>query len=237
MLQVRDNTVATCHSSGEGAYTYRLIQLDTSDISLSLSFATLTSPDLPNLPPKLPSAMAKILLLILATLATTLAWQHESFHHISQRAIPSDITADLSTISQDLEAMTATVNAYTGGMLDGLAVMKSERTLIRDLQSSTTKAEGMQDVDKQDARDLLKSITGLVPVIEGTLDAIAKKEPELRGAGMDGQAVSHFKKLQGMVEKYGGALVVHMPDWEERQGNDILAWIMEKFAQTIEQLQ
>ena len=237
MLQVRDNTVATCHSSGEGAYTYRLIQLDTSDISLSLSFATLTSPDLPNLPPKLPPAMAKILLLILATLATTLAWQHESFHHISQRAIPSDITADLSTISQDLEAMTATVNAYTGGMLDGLAVMKSERTLIRDLQSSTTKAEGMQDVDKQDARDLLKSITGLVPVIEGTLDAIAKKEPELRGAGMDGQAVSHFKKLQGMVEEYGGALVVHMPDWEERQGNDVLAWIVEKFAQTIERLQ
>jgi hypothetical protein len=122
-------------------------------------------------------------------------------------------------------------------MLDGLAVMKSERTLIRDLQSSTTKAEGMQDIDKQDARDLLKSITGLVPVIERTLDAIAKKEPELRGAGMDGQAVSHFKKLQGMVEKYGGALVVHMPDWEERQGNDILAWIVEKFAQTIEQLQ
>ena len=66
---------------------------------------------------------------------------------------------------------------------------------------------------------------------------MAKKEPELRGAGMDHQAVSHLKKLEGMVEKYGGALVLHMPDWEERQGNDILAWIMEKFAQTIEQLQ
>jgi len=186
---------------------------------------------------KLPLTMAKILLVILATIATTLAWQHESLHHISQRAIPSDITADFSTISKDLEAMTATVNAYSGGMLDGLAVMKSERTLIRDLELSTAKAENMQDVDKQDAQDLLESIKELVPVIAGTLDAIAKKEPELRGAGREQQAVDHFKKLEGMVEKYGKALVVHMPDWEERHGNDILAWIMEKFAQTIEQLQ
>jgi hypothetical protein len=181
--------------------------------------------------------MAKVLLLILATIVTALAWQHESSHHISQRAIPSDITADLSTISQDLEAMTTTINAYAGGILDGLAVMKSERALIRDLESSTTKAESMQDVDKQDARDLLECIKELVPVIEGTLDAIAKKEPELRGAGREQQAVTHFKKLEGMVQNYGSALVVHMPDWEERQGNDMLAWVMEKFDQTIEQLQ
>jgi hypothetical protein len=188
--------------------------------------------------------MARILLLLLATIATTLAWQYESFHHTSQRAISSDKTADLSaisrdlaTISQDLEAMTATVNAYAGGMLDGLAMTKTERALVRDLEASTTKAETMQDVGKQDARDLLESIKGLVPVIEGTLDAIAKKEPELRGAGREQQAVASFEKLQGMVGEYGSALVVHMPDWEERQGNDMLAWIGEKFAQTIEQLQ
>jgi hypothetical protein len=28
-----------------------------------------------------------------------------------------------------------------------------------------------------------------------------------------------------------------MPDWERRGGKDMLAWIMEKFDQTIEQLQ
>jgi hypothetical protein len=190
--------------------------------------------------------MARILLLILATIATTLAWQYESFDHTSQRAIPSDTTADLATISrdlatisQDLSALTATVNAYAGGMLDGLAIIKTQSALIRDLESSTTNAESMQDVDKQDARGLLESIKGLVPVIEGALDAVARKEPELRGAGREQQAVVVvlFEKLQGVVGEYGSALVVHMPDWEERQGNDMLAWIGEKFAQTIEQLQ
>jgi hypothetical protein len=220
-------------SSGEGAYTYRLVQHDTSNVS----FSKYSDLKIFQSSTKLPLAMARILLLLIATLATALAWQYESFHHTSQHAISSDITADLSTISQDLSALTATVNAYAGGMPDGLAVINTQRALIRDLELSTTKAQTMQDVDKQDARGLLESIRGLVLLIEETLDAIAKKEPELRGAGRVQQTVAHFETLQGMVEEYGGALVVHMPDWEERQGNDMLGWIREKFAQTIEQLQ
>jgi hypothetical protein len=182
--------------------------------------------------------MAKIFLLILALIAATLAWQRESFQNgISQRALPKGITADLSTISQDLESLTTTVNAYAGGMLGGFTVMESERALIRDLESSTIKAENMHHVDKQDAKDLLESIRKLVPVVEGTLDAIAKKALELRSAGMDRQAISHLKKLEVMVEKYGDSLVAHMPDWEMRGGKDMLAWVMEKFSQTISQLQ
>jgi hypothetical protein len=184
--------------------------------------------------------MAKIFLLILAFIAATLAWQRESFQHaLSQQALPKGIAAaDLSTISQDLESLTATVNAYAGGMLDGFTVLKSERALIRDLESSTIKAENMHHrLDKQDAKALLEFVRKLVPVVEGTLDAIAKKAPELRSAGMDRQAISHLKKLEVMVEEYGNSLVAQMPDWERRGGKDMLAWIMEKFDQTIEQLQ
>jgi len=194
--------------------------------------------------------MAKIFLLILALIAATLAWQRESFQHaLSQQALPnggiaaaglSPISQDLSTISQDLESLTATVNAYAGGLLDAFTVLESERALIRDLESSTIKADNMHHrLDKQDAKALLEFIKKLVPAVEGTLDAIANKAPELRSAGMDAQAISsHLKKLQViMVEEYGNSLVAHMPDWEMRGGKDMLAWIVEKFDQTIEQLQ
>lgn len=181
--------------------------------------------------------MAKILLLLLATIAAALAWQHESHHHISQRAIPGTISSDLSTISKDLEALTATLDAYTGGIVDGLTVMKSERVLIRDLDSSTSHADNLSDLSEPDARDLLKSINELVPDVEGTLHAIANKEPEIRAAGMHKQAVSHVKKLEGMVEKYGNALVKPMPEEEKSQGKDVLARIMEVFVKTLAQLQ
>lgn len=180
--------------------------------------------------------MAKIFLLILATIAAALAWQHESYHRVSQRALPNSITADLDTISQDLKALTATVNAYTGGIMDGLTVVKSERVLIRDLESSTANAENLDELSVPDAQGLLESIRGLVPDVEGALNAIANKEPELRAARMHPQAVSHVKKLEVMVERYGNALVAHMPEQEMGEGKAILARIIEVFAKTLSQL-
>lgn len=181
--------------------------------------------------------MAKIFLLILATIAAALAWQHESYHRVSQRALPNSITSDLDTISQDLKSLTTTLNAYTGGIVDGLTVVKSERVLTRDLESSTANAGNLGDVSEEDAQDLLDSIKGLVPDIEGTLNAIANKETELRAARMHQQAVSHVKKLEVMVEKYGNALVAHMPEKEMGEGKAILARIMEVFSKTLARLQ
>jgi len=181
--------------------------------------------------------MAKIFLLILATIAAALAWQHENFHRVSQRALPNAITADLDTISQDLKALTITLNAYTGGVLDGLTVVKSERILIRDLESSTANAENLGDVSIADAQDLLEYIKRLVPDIEGTLDAIADKEPELRAARMHYQAASHVRKLKSMVEKYGNALVESMPEKEMGEAKAILSRIMEIFYKTLARLE
>jgi hypothetical protein len=90
--------------------------------------------------------------------------------------------------------------------------MRSEHALIRNLESSTIKAENMHYVEKQDAKDLLESIRKLVPVVEGTLDAITKKALELRSASMDRQVNSYLKKLEVLVEKYGNSLVTHMLD-------------------------
>jgi hypothetical protein len=90
--------------------------------------------------------------------------------------------------------------------------MRSEHALIRNLESSTIKAENMHYVEKQDAKDLLESIRKLVPVVEGTLDAITKKVLELRSASMDRQVNSYLKKLEVLVEKYGNSLVTHMLD-------------------------
>jgi hypothetical protein len=183
--------------------------------------------------------MAKILL-ILATIAATIqASQHSSLHpqHLVQRALPTSITTDLTTISNDLKSLTATLQKYTGGVLDGLTVVKSERALTRDLESSTSKAESLDDLSEPDAQSLLVSIKKLVPDVEGTLHAIAEKESELRAAKMHGQAVSHVKKLEGMVERYGEALVKPMPEREEGEGKAILAKIMEVFVKTLSQLQ
>ena len=180
------------------------------------------------------------LLLTLAFPLLDLASQHETHHHaITKRALPQTITTDLVTISRDLHSLTATVNVYTGGILDGLTVMKSERALIRDLESSTTNADSLGELGElgeSDARDLLGSMEGLVPDIEGTLGAIADKEAVLRGAKMHVLAVVHVRKLEGMVERYGEALVKHMPEVEEGQGREVLKGIIVVFGKTLEAL-
>ena len=183
------------------------------------------------------STMTKLLplLLTLAFPLLDLASQHETHHHaITKRALPQTITTDLVTISRDLHSLTATVNVYTGGILDGLTVMKSERALIRDLESSTTNADSLGELGESDARDLLGSMEGLVPDIEGTLGAIADKEAVLWGAKMHVLAVVHVGKLEGMVERYGEALVKHMPEVEEGQGREVLKGIIVVFGKTLE---
>lgn len=198
-----------------------------------------TLPNVPSLSHHPPPKMTKILLILLATLAAALASQHETNHHHAvntKRALPTTITADLATISKDLHSLTSTVNAYNGGILDGLTVMKSERALIKDLESSTANAENLGELSESDAEDLLGSMKGLVPDIEGTLNAIAEKEEVLRSARMHGQAVVHMRKLEGMVERYAEALVKPMPEAEEGEGREVLAVIKEAFGRTLKAL-
>jgi hypothetical protein len=183
--------------------------------------------------------MTKILLILLATLAAALASQHEINHHHAvntKRALPTTITADLATISKDLHSLTSTVNAYNGGILDGLTVMKSERALIKDLESSTANASNLDDLSEADAKVLVGDMKGLVPDIEGTLGAIADKEEVLRSARIHGQAVVHVRKLEGMVEKYGEALVKPMPEPEQGVGREVLKGIEEAFGRTLKAL-
>jgi hypothetical protein len=184
--------------------------------------------------------MTKLLPLLLLTLASPLLGlvsQHETHHHaITKCALPKTIITDLSTISRDLQSLTATVKAYTGGILDGLTVMKSERALIRDLESSTSNAENLGDLSEEDAKVLVRDVRGLVPDVEGTLGAIADKEAVLRGARIHEQAVVHVRKLEGMVDRYGEALVKPMPGAEAGQGREILKGIMVVFGKTLEAL-
>jgi hypothetical protein len=114
--------------------------------------------------------------------------------------------------------------------------MKSERALIRDLESSTSNAENLGDLSEEDAKVLVRDVRGLVPDVEGTLGAIADKEAVLRGARIHEQAVVHVRKLEGMVDRYGEALVKPMPGAEAGQGREILKGIMVVFGKTLEAL-
>lgn len=180
--------------------------------------------------------MVKIFLLLLATIAAALAWQHESYHQPIERALPDNIAADLGTISDDLQSLTTTVKAYKG-ILDGIAIGQSENAVIKDLDSATANADNLSALSDSDSQDILDAVKGLISDIEDALGAIADKAPQFRAASIDGRAVSHMKKLQGKVEKYGDTLLAHVAGRKMDQGKDLLAKIIGIFTRTIAQFQ
>ncbi|KAM0695623.1 hypothetical protein Q7P36_004105 [Cladosporium allicinum] len=183
-----------------------------------------------------PFKMVKIFLLLLATIAAAFASQHESFHHVSERALPDNIAADLSTISKDLQSLTATVKAYEK-FLDGVAIGQSENAVIKDLDSATANADRLNGLPDSDSQDIIDAVKGLMPDIEDVLGAIADKEPQFRANSVDGRVVAHVKKLQSKVQKYGDSLLAHVAGRRLEQGKELLAEIMDIFARTIAQFQ
>jgi len=180
--------------------------------------------------------MVKIFLLLLATIAAALAWQHESYHRVSERALPDNVVADLGTISNDLQSLATTVKAYEG-ILDGVAIGQSENAVIKDLDSATANADKLSALSESDSQDIIDAVKGLIPDIEDALGAIADKEPQFRADSVDGRVTSHVKRLQGKVKKYGNALLAHAAEQKMAQGKDLLAKIMDIFARTIAQFQ
>lgn len=177
--------------------------------------------------------MTKIIIVLLATLLAAFAWASETSPQVIERALPSNLVTDLATISTDLHSLTKAFNAYDGGMLSYLSLSKAERTLIRDLEAGTSDAEKLTDLSASDSHDILTAIEGLVPDIESTMDALTKKEPIIRKAGLTKHAVAHLKDLRAVVEKFGVELLAHTTKEVKGRGDDVLDKIMKLFDDAI----
>lgn len=109
----------------------------------------------------------------------------------------------------------------------------SERVLVRDLEAGTADAEKFTDLSESDSEDILIAIEGLVPDVESTMDALTKKEPIIRKAGLAKHAAAHFEDLRAVEERFGVALLARTSKEVKGRGDDVLDKIMKLFDDAI----
>ena len=85
------------------------------------------------------------------------------------------VLKDLTSISTALDTLTASVKAYTGGLIAALAVATNEGTLDTAVKKATTDANAANAFTTSESTSVVAAIAAQVPKIEATLTALTVK--------------------------------------------------------------
>lgn len=93
----------------------------------------------------------------------------------AQKRTAAEIESDIATVASDLTSFDSSINAFTGSLLQALALLSSYSTLSSAVEAATSEITSTGTLDSSDSATIYAAVESLTTQITDTLsDATAK---------------------------------------------------------------
>ncbi|RDW72214.1 hypothetical protein BP5796_08248 [Coleophoma crateriformis] len=108
----------------------------------------------------------------------------------------STVVSDLSSVTSDLNTVDTAINAFTGGLLQGVGLLLDFNNLKSAIDTATTAATAAGTLSTTDSTTVTTAVVALVPTILTTITDIEAKASVAASAGYTSDILSALNTLR-----------------------------------------
>ncbi|EME86645.1 uncharacterized protein MYCFIDRAFT_210564 [Pseudocercospora fijiensis CIRAD86] len=141
---------------------------------------------------------------------------------------------NLETINASVQKLTATLKAYSGGLLAAASISSDEAKLGRDIKNTICDANASEVVSEEEARNITAYVRDILePNIAACMASLKEKKEKLAAAGLQSTVSGDMGDLRKLTNELGKALVAKAPESERPGGEEVMKMIDGDFEEAI----
>lgn len=145
---------------------------------------------------------------------------------------------NLETINASVQKLTATVNAYKGGLLAAAGISSDDAKVGQDIKNSIADSNASEMVSVEEAKAVIKYIEeSLEPSIVACMSALKAKKELLAASNLQSTVLGDTTDLRKLTNDFGVAMLKKAPETEQADGKKALAKIDAHFEDAIKVFQ